>query len=102
GGYYTQVVRDVIAGRWKPAAVWGGVRSGMVDLGAIDAALPAAHGAAIDAARGGLVDGRTHVFAAPLADNQGRVRLATGVLGDAQIAAMDWLVQGVIGNVPPQ
>ena len=31
----------------------------------------------------------------------GRERLAQGTLGDAQIAGMDWLVQGVSGSVPP-
>jgi len=100
GGYYTQVARDVTAGHWKPAPVWGGVRSGMVDLGAIDPALPAAQAAAIDAARRALVDGRTAIFAAPLVDNRGRTRLASGALGDAQIASMDWLVQGVAGGLP--
>ncbi|HVO06370.1 MAG TPA: BMP family ABC transporter substrate-binding protein [Burkholderiaceae bacterium] len=102
GSYYTQVARNVIAGRWKPAAVWGGVRSGMVDLGAIDAALPAAQRAAIDAARRALVDGRSTVFAAPLTDQAGRVRLARGALGDGAIASMDWLVQGVVGGLPAQ
>jgi simple sugar transport system substrate-binding protein len=29
GGYYTQVARDVIAGRWKPEPVWGGLRAGI-------------------------------------------------------------------------
>jgi len=102
GGYYTQVARDVIAGRWKPAPVWGGLRSGMVDLGAIDRALPAAQTDAVAAARRGLVEGRMHVFAAPLVDNRGRTRLATGALTDAQIAGMDWLVQGVVGSMPTQ
>jgi len=100
GGYYTQVARDVIAGRWQPEPVWGGVRSGMVALGAIDPGLPTAQAAALDSARRALVDGRTAIFAAPLVDNQGRTRLAGGALGDAQIAAMDWLVQGVAGSLP--
>jgi len=99
GGYYTQVARDVIAGRWKPEPVWGGIGSGMVSLGALDAALPATHVSALDAARRALVDGRTRIFAAPLVDNQGRTRLATGVLDDGQIAGMDWLVQGVVGSM---
>jgi simple sugar transport system substrate-binding protein len=102
GAYYAQVARDVIAQRWKPEPVWGGLRSGMVDLGAIDGALPAAQSSAIDAARRALAEGRTTVFAAPLVDNQGRMRLARGALSDPQIAGMDWLVQGVVGSVPAQ
>jgi simple sugar transport system substrate-binding protein len=100
GAYYTRVARDVIAQRWKPAPVWAGVRSGMVDLSAIDGGLPATQSSAIDSARRALVEGRASVFAAPLADNQGRTRLARGALSDPQIAGMDWLVQGVVGSMP--
>jgi simple sugar transport system substrate-binding protein len=99
GGYYTQVARDVIAARWKPEPVWGGLGSGMVALGALGAALPARQQSALNAAARDMIAGRTAVFAAPLLDNQGRTRLATGALDDAQIARMDWLVQGVVGTM---
>ncbi|MBE7426462.1 MAG: BMP family ABC transporter substrate-binding protein [Ideonella sp.] len=102
GAYYTQVARDVIAGRWKSGSVWGGVRSGMVDLVALDPALPAAQVRALDAARRSLVDGRASVFVAPLVDNRGRTRLAHGTLDDDAIARLDWLVQGVAGSMPTQ
>ena len=75
GGYYTQVARDVIAARWKPEPVWGGLRSGMVALGAFDGTLPAQQLTALDGARQSLVEGRASVFAAPLIDNAGRTRL---------------------------
>jgi simple sugar transport system substrate-binding protein len=100
GGYYTRVARDVIAARWKPEPMWGGLRSGMVALGALDAALPAPQANSVDAARRALSEGRTSIFAAPLIDNQGRTRLATGALNDGQIAGMDWLVKGVVGSMP--
>jgi simple sugar transport system substrate-binding protein len=100
GGYYTLVARDVIAARWKPEPVWGGLRSGMVALGAIDVALPAAQLASVDAARRELIEGRASVFTAPLVDNQGHTRLASGALDDTQIAGMDWLVKGVVGSMP--
>jgi simple sugar transport system substrate-binding protein len=47
-----------------------------------------------------MIDGRFKPFAAPLIDNQGRSRLARGALDDAQIASMDWLIQGVMGTLP--
>jgi basic membrane protein A len=102
GGYYTQVARDVIAGRWKVAPVWGGLRSGMVDLAAIDARLPARQTKTLEAARRGLTDGRSAIFAAPLVDQAGRTRLDKGALDDEAIAKMDWLVQGVVGSLPTQ
>ena len=102
GGYYTQVARDVIAGRWKVAPVWGGLRSGMVNLTAIDARLPARQTKALEAARRALSDGRSAIFSGPLVDQTGRTRLDKGTLDDAAIAQMDWLVQGVIGSPPTQ
>jgi simple sugar transport system substrate-binding protein len=102
GGYYTQVARDVLAGRWKAVPVWGGLRSGMVDLGALDPKLPVRQGKAIEAARRALTEGRSAIFAAPLVDQAGRTRLAKGELDDEAIARMDWLVQGVVGSAPTQ
>jgi basic membrane protein A len=100
GGYYTQVARDVIAGRWKVAPVWGGLRSGMVSLSAIDPKLPARQTKALEASRRSITDERGAIFAAPLVDQAGRTRLARGELDDDAIAKMDWLVEGVIGSLP--
>lgn len=100
GAYYTQVARSVIAGRWQAAPVWGGLRSGMVTLAALNPALPVAQAAAVAAARRELIDHPEALFAAPLVDQNGRTRLASGTLGDDAIAKMDWLVQGVVGGLP--
>ncbi len=100
GGYYTQVARDVLAGRWKVTPGWGGLRSGMVTLSASDPKVPARQPRLLEAARRSITDGRGAVFAAPLVDQDGRTRLAHGVLDDDAIARMDWLVQGVIGTMP--
>jgi basic membrane lipoprotein Med (substrate-binding protein (PBP1-ABC) superfamily) len=29
GAFYTKTVQDVLAGRWKPGNVWGGIKDGM-------------------------------------------------------------------------
>jgi simple sugar transport system substrate-binding protein len=100
GGYYTQVGSAVLANAWRPQAVWGGMKDGLVQLSAVNPALPAAVKAELAQRQLAIVDGRFKPFAAPLVDNQGRIRLAQGALGDAQIATMDWLVQGVSGNLP--
>jgi basic membrane protein A and related proteins len=100
GGYYTQVARDVITGRWKVAPVWGGLRSGMVGPAALDPKLPARQHKLLEASRRALTDERNAIFAAPLVDQAGRARLAKGELDDDAVAKMDWLVQGVIGTLP--
>ena len=104
GGYYTQQARAVLAGTWAPTPVWGGMKDGLVQLSAINPALPAALKAELAQRTQALLDGRLKPFAAPLTDNSGRVRLAAGqaqtALDDGQIAGMDWLVQGVVGKLP--
>jgi len=100
GDYYSGVARAVIAGSWKPQPVWGGMKDGLVQLSAIKAGLPSAVRAGLAQRQQAIVEGKLKPFAAPLVDNTGRSRLATGALDDAGIAGMDWLVQGVTGSVP--
>jgi basic membrane protein A and related proteins len=101
GGYYTQVVREVLAGRWRSQAVWGGMKDGLVRLDALDAGLPADVTRRLAQREADIVAGRFAPFSGPLSDNQGRLRLAGGVMDDAQIARMDWFVRGVVGDLAP-
>ena len=100
GGYYTQVASAVLDGSWKPRPVWGGMKDGLVRLSAISADVPASVQALVEARRKAMVAGSFKPFAAPLIDNDGRVRLARGALDDASIATMNWFVRGVVGSVP--
>jgi basic membrane protein A and related proteins len=100
GGYYTRVAKTVQAGTWKAQPVWGGMKDGLLDLSAIAADVPAPTRALVDVRRAAIVAGRFKPFAAPLTDNEGRLRLAQGALDDAAIATMNWFVQGVVGSVP--
>ncbi len=100
GGFYTRVAESVLAARWKAEPVWGGMASGMVDIAAVDPKLPMSVRRAVQGKRQAIIAGTLQPFAAPLVDNTGTVRLAKGALDDAQIKAMDWFVEGVIGSVP--
>lgn len=99
GAFYTREAEAVLEDRWKPEAVWGGMKDGFVTLTALQPGLPAALVQGLEERRREIESGRLLPFAAPLVDNAGRVRLAQGALGDARIAAMDWLVQGVVGSI---
>ena len=100
GGYYTQVARAVMDGTWEPKPVWAGMKDGLVQLSAVSASVPADVRVQLDVKRRAIVDGRLRPFAAPLTDNEGRVRLAKGALTDDAIATMNWFVAGVVGSVP--
>ncbi len=100
GPYYTQVAQAVLDGRWAARPVWGGMQDGLVQLTALSPALPEAVRAGLALRQQAVVAGQLLPFAAPLLDNSGRSRLASGALDDAAIARMDWLVQGVVGTLP--
>lgn len=104
GGYYTERVRAVLAGRWKSGNFWGGVRAGMVRVGAFGPKMPSAVQAEVLAAQQAIADGRLRPFDAgrqAVRDNQGRVVIPAGqALGDAQILQMNWLAEGVQGTLP--
>ena len=97
GALYAQLAENVLAGTWAAVPVWGGIASGLVDIAGLDPALPQALHAAVRERRDAIVAGRLRPFSGRLADNAGRVRLASGVLDDAGIKSMDWLVEGVVG-----
>lgn len=98
GGYYTQVARDVIDGRWKPGAVWGGMKSGFVQLSALDPALPKPLRDEVQAWRESIVDGSFKPFSGRLVDQHGKVRQERGEMPDSAIAAMDWFIDGVVSS----
>ena len=100
GGYYTKVARAVLEGRWKPEPVWAGMKDGLVQLSALDAALPKELRAQLEAKRQAIVAGKLQPFAGRLVDNAGHERQAGGVMGDAAIASMNWLAAGVVGTLP--
>jgi simple sugar transport system substrate-binding protein len=100
GGYYTQAARAVLAGRWTPLPVWGGMKDGMVRLEDLSSDVPAPVRALLAARREAIIEGRFAPFGAPLVDNEGRLRLAHGALDDAAISTMNWFVRGVVGAVP--
>ena len=100
GGFYTEVARSVIESRWKPQPVWGGMKDGLVKLGALSPTIGADVVGLIETRQAAIEAGRFKPFAAPLTDSEGRLRLATRALDDAAIGEMNWFVQGVVGSVP--
>lgn len=102
GAYYTRRAQAVLDGSWRSGAVWGGIREGMIRVGDFGPAVGAAVRQEVLARQKDIAEGRLHPFHARQAvlDNTGKVAIPAGqTLTDAQILAMDWLVQGVVA--PP-
>jgi simple sugar transport system substrate-binding protein len=98
GAYYTRRAQAVLDGQWTAGKVWGGIREGMIRVGAFGPAVGMAVRDEVLARQKDIAAGRLHPFRArqPVLDNTGKVAIAAGhTLSDAQILAMEWLVQGV-------
>ena len=104
GDYYTARARAVLDGQWKSGSVWGGVAQGMIRVEAFGPRAGQALQDEVLARQQDIANGKLHPFAAgkqAVLDNTGRVVIPAGAtLSDAQILAMNWLVQGVLGSVP--
>ena len=103
GGYYTQRLRALQAGTWKSANTWGGVREGMIRVGDFGSRTPAAVRQEVIARQKDIASGALKPFKATkadLRDNTGRVVVAQGTeLTDPQILEMNWLAEGVQGQL---
>lgn len=102
GRYYTERARAVLDGTWKSGSVWGGVKEGMIRVGAFGPKVPKAVRDEVEARQREIARGTLNPFAAAvdLRDNEGHVVIPRGTaLTDRQILQMDWLVEGVQGKV---
>ncbi len=101
GKYYTREAEAVLAGTWKSGDVWGGIKDGMVGLAPFNAAVPKDVVDLVEAKKAAIVGGSFHPFQGPIKDNEGKLRVAEGKhLGDAEILALAWYVEGVQGKLP--
>ncbi|GAB3471705.1 BMP family ABC transporter substrate-binding protein [Polaromonas eurypsychrophila] len=102
GDYYTRRAQAVLDGSWKSAALWGGVKEGMIRVDSFGPKVPKKVADEVLARQKDIAAGRLHPFRArtALLDNEGREVLAAGkTLSDAQILDMNFLVQGVLGKL---
>ncbi|MGQ2978267.1 MAG: BMP family ABC transporter substrate-binding protein [Polaromonas sp.] len=102
GDYYTRRARAVLDGSWKSAALWGGVKQGMIRVDSFGPKVPKKVADEVLARQKDIAAGKLHPFKArtALLDNEGREVLAAGqTLSDAQILGMNFLVQGVQGKL---
>lgn len=102
GSYYTARAKAVQNGTWQAGDFWGGVKDGMVKVEHFGPKLPQAVRQELLARQQEMAAGKLNPFAAvagDVRDNQGQVRIAQGMHAtDAQLHAMKWLVEGVVGS----
>ena len=104
GPYYLSRVKAGMAGTWKSAFTYAPMKSGFVSLAKYGPSVSAATKAKIAAKMTAIENGSFYEFTGPLSDQNGKLRLASGVKaqvlngGTNSLYGMNWLVKGVIGS----
>ncbi len=100
GEYYTRAAKQIIAGTWVSTSEWNGMNQGAVKLEAIAATVPKDVRATLATYEKWLKDGKKAVFVGELKDNTGKVQHSGGVMSDATLNNMNYLLDGVVGGLP--
>ena len=100
GAYYTKEAQAVLDGKWKSDGVWGGIKDGMISLEGYGPAVPAEVKQLVLAKEKEIVAGTLTPFDGPVKDNEGKVRLEKGPMGDDALNKMDYYVEGIAGKLP--
>lgn len=100
--YYSEQIEDIIAGEFEPGISYGGLKEGWIDFAPYGPAVTQETLDLIDERKQGIIDGTFDMFAGPIMDNQGNVVIAEGEtieFGDRSLCCQ-WLVEGIVGEIP--
>lgn len=99
-GYFVGLCRAARNGTFKGTVSHLGIAAGVVDMKAWNKDLSDEQMARIKQARKAIASGELHVFAGPLRDKSGKLRVEAGKhLPDSKIFRMHWLLEGVGGSI---
>lgn len=101
GAYYTETIKSMLDGTWSVKESWQGLETGVVELDTLSDKVPQEAKDKIAEIRPLLEkQGNAYFFTGPLKDNKGNEVVADGVaLTKAEQFAMEWFVEGVVGNL---
>jgi basic membrane protein A len=101
GVYYQQAVEEVMNGTWTSTPVWWGLKEGLLELAPFGPMVPDDVKALVEQEKQRIISGEFDVFAGPINDNTGELRVPEGeTMTDEEKLAFDWLVEGVRGTIP--
>lgn len=99
--YYTDTVKAVLAGTWKPAETLWGMKEGMVVLTPLSPSVPAAVAKVFEEKKQAIISGKLVPFTGPIVDQAGVVRVAAGAMMPMKdLMSLNYYVQGVEGSIP--
>ncbi|MCR5699788.1 MAG: BMP family ABC transporter substrate-binding protein [Treponemataceae bacterium] len=93
-------VSRIMDGSWESRKYWEGLSAGMVDLAPLSDLVAEGTAEKVAEARKAIEDGSLQIFAGPITDNEGKVRVPAGtVMTDDEVWNMEWFVEGVNGII---
>jgi basic membrane protein A len=99
GPYYTERVQAVADGNWETGEYYGSIEDGFVSLAPFGDLVSEETQTTIETQQAAIVDGSFEVFAGPIEDQDGEVKIPEGETATLpELLAMDWFVMGVVGN----
>ena len=101
GPLFTRYGQEVMAGTWKSANDIGSLADGYAQIAEYGPSVKEETKQAVETAKAALLDGSLDIFAGPIVDNAGTVRIAEGETGDLGelLGSTDYLVQGASGKI---
>ncbi len=100
GVYYVDQVQKILDGTWKPENYWGGMKEGVVALADLTENAAPGTKEKVEEVKAKILDGSFNVFAGPIKDQTGVVKVAEGaVMSDEDQLSCKWFVQGVNGKI---
>jgi basic membrane protein A len=98
--YYIERVKAVLDGKWTSIDTWGGLSTGMLKMAAY-ANMPSDVAQLAMQTENDIKTGKIVIFKGEMKDQKGAVKIASGAkLDDAAISGMDWLAEGIEGQIP--
>lgn len=99
GPLYTRLVQSVMDGTWKSEHIRGGMETDFLTLANFGPAVSDETKKLIEESKAAIVKGDLKIFAGPISDNEGNVKIAEGEVGGIELLdTTDWLVAGVTGQ----
>lgn len=101
GPFYVKTAEQVLDGTWKSGQYYGDMADGLVKLAPFGPSVDDATKQLIAEKEKAIEDGSFKPFTGPVLDQAGKERIPAGKSASlADLLSIDYLVQGVVGEVP--
>lgn len=101
GPYYTKTTQSVLDGKCPADQYYGTMKDGLVQLASFGSSVDQATQDMINEKKQAIIDGSLQIFKGPISDQNGKVVVEDGKVADlGALLGTDYLVKGVIGDIP--